>query len=133
MKWIVIVGVMAAMGSAPVAEAQSLTPMRKSGGTPSDIKGFRLSVGNPYHRRMRFVLVPMEPGFEHPAAGAAVSPPEMTLAPGYARQAILTFRIPSEDKERTIGLCILPKHVEGPVLPRVCGTFTGVRLAGGGG
>ncbi len=115
------------------AAAQSLSPMRNEGYTPSAVKGFRLTVGNPYERRMRFVLVPMNPQFTRAVSGVRINPPEMVLAPGHARQAILAFKIAPARKERTIGLCILPKHIEGPVLPRVCGTYTGARLPGTGG
>lgn len=111
--------------------AQSLSPMHKNGVTPGEVKGFRLTVGNPYKQRMQFVLVPMEPGFDTPAADASVTPAEMVLAPGYSRQAILAFKIPPRTKERTIGLCVLPKHIDGPVLPRVCGTYVGQRAGGG--
>ena len=112
------------------AGAQSLSPMRRDGTTPSDIKGFRLVVGNPYRQRMTFVAVPMDPSFEHPVTGAAASPAEFRLAPGASRPVLLQFRVDTTSKERTIGLCIYPKGLEGPVLPRVCGTYTG-RLIGG--
>jgi hypothetical protein len=113
--------------------AQSLSPMHGRGGTPSLVKGFRVKVGNPYRVRMTFELVPMDAGFGRRATNAVVTPAEVTLAPGYARPVIVAFKIPSGSKERTIGLCIMPKALAGPILPRVCGTYTGVRIAGLGG
>jgi hypothetical protein len=109
------------------AAGQSLSPMRNQGETPSDIKGFKLVVGNPYKTRMTFQIVPMDKGFVQPAADAAVNFPELTMAPGTARQVIVTFRIDPQLKERTIGVCVQPKSIEGLVMPRVCGTYTGRR------
>lgn len=114
------------------ASAQSLSPMRAEGDTPSDIKGFKLNVGNPYRGRMVFQIVPMDPKFQISARDAAVNFPEIAMAPGTTRQVIVTFRIDPAIKERTIGVCVQPKAIEGTVLPRVCGTYTGrIRRAGG--
>lgn len=110
------------------AEAQSLSPMRHQGTTPSDIKGFRLDVGNPYQTRMRFELIAMDPSFSHAAGGVSVTPSELVLAPGVSRSVILAFKIEPPQRERTIGLCVQPKDIEGPVQPRVCGTYTGALL-----
>lgn len=115
------------------ADAQSLSPMRREGNTPTDVKAFRVVVGNPYKRRMTFVAAPMDPTFVHPATSASASPPEFRLAPGASRPVVLQFRVDSKSKERTIGLCIYPKDLEGPVLPRVCGTYTGRLVSGVGG
>jgi hypothetical protein len=115
------------------AAAQSLSPMRKSGTTPTDVKGFRLVVGNPYPGRMTFVVTATTPDFTQPAADAVVQPSEIRLAPGSGRSVIVQFRIGSANKERTIGVCISPKDLEGPVLPRVCGTYTGIVIGSGGG
>ena len=117
--------------AAPAA-AQSLSPMRNAGPTPSDVKGFRLTVGNPYRTAMTFVVLPMDPTFRVRAPDAQVNFPEITLAPNGSRQVIVTFKIDPTRKERTIGVCIQPKDLESTVLPRVCGTYTG-RLAGAGG
>lgn len=111
------------------AAAQSLSPMRADGNTPSDAKAFRLTVGNPYATRMTFLVIPMTPDFSRPVAGAVVSAPELRLAPGASRPVIVTFKIDPALKERTIGVCVQPKNLEGTVLPRVCGTYTG-RLGG---
>ena len=110
---------------AGAASAQSLSPMRNDGETPSMIKGFKLFVGNPYKTRMTFQIIPMDPKFEVLAANAAVNFPEITMAPGTTRQVIVTFRIDPQLKERTIGVCVQPKSIEGTVMPRVCGTYTG--------
>lgn len=125
-----IVALALALAASPAA-AQSLSPMRDAGTTPSAVKGFRLTVGNPYRTRMSFIVVPMEPGFIVPAREAAVSVSEFRLAPGASRPVIVSFRIDPAAKERTIAVCVMPKQVEGPILPRVCGTYTG-RLAGAG-
>jgi hypothetical protein len=119
--------------SAHASMAQSLSPMHKTGTTPSDIKGFRLLVGNPYPDRMTFVITPMNPEFTQVASDAIVKPAEIRLAPGMGRSVIVQFRIGSPRKERTIGVCISPKDLEGPVLPRVCGTYTGVLIGSAGG
>ncbi len=111
------------------ASAQSLSPMRKEGATPSLVKGFKLYVGNPYSARMTFEIIAMDPDFRVRAADAAVNFPELTMAPGTTRQVIVTFRIDPAIKERTIGVCVQPRDIEGTVMPRVCGTYTG-RLRG---
>lgn len=123
---------LAALVAASAAAAQSLSPMRADGSTPSEIKGFRLTVGNPYRQRMVFEIIPMDAKFERVAANAAVSAPEIRLAPGASRPVIVQFKIDPKSKERTIGVCVQPKDLDGPVLPRVCGTYTG-RLIGPGG
>lgn len=120
---IVLIGFM----SAP-AHAQSLSPMRKEGTTPTEIKGFRLTVGNPYTQRMSFQLIAMDPLFEHEVSGVSISPDELILAPGTSRNVILAFRIPAPNRERTIGLCVIPTNITGPIQPRVCGTYTGIVL-----
>lgn len=107
------------------APAQSLSPMRNEGETPSDIKGFKLAIGNPYKTRMVFQVIPMDPQFKTIAADAAVNFTELAMAPGTTRQVIVTFRIDPQIKERTIGVCVQPKQIEGTVMPRVCGTYTG--------
>lgn len=107
------------------ATAQSLSPMRNEGETPSQIKGFKLVVGNPYRTKMTFVIVPMDPEFRERAADAKVNFAEITMAPGASRQVIVSFRIDPQLKERTIGVCVQPKDIEGLVIPRVCGTYTG--------
>jgi hypothetical protein len=115
-----------------VAAAQSLSPMRNEGTTPSNIKGFRLLVGNPYQAKMTFLVIPMDPKFTTLAADAEVNFPEITMAPGMKRQVIVTFKIDPALKERTIGVCVQPKNLDSPILPRVCGTYTGrLRNAGG--
>lgn len=114
------------------AAGQSLSPMRNEGTTPTSMKAFRLQVGNPYKQRMVFIIVPMEPGFEVPAAGARVNYPEIAMAPGVARQVIVSFSIDPAIKERIIGVCVQPRAFEGTVMPRVCGTYTG-RITGAGG
>jgi hypothetical protein len=106
--------------------------MHNAGTTPSDIKGFRLAIGNPYRSVMTFLVLPMDPKFRVLAADAEVNFPEITLAPGSSRQVIVTFRIDPARKERTIGVCVQPKNLQSTVLPRVCGTYTGRRPGSGG-
>ena len=110
------------------AAAQSLSPTHGQGPTPSDVKGFRLRIGNPYRTAMTFVIRPMDAAFRAPVPDAVVQPGAITLAPGFARQVIVAFRIPPGSKERTIGVCVMPEKIAGPVLPRVCGRYTGQRL-----
>lgn len=114
------------------AAAQSLSPMRGEGVTPSLVKGFRLTVGNPYRAKMTFVIIPMDPKFTTLAADAEVNFPEVTMAPGMSRQVIVTFAIDPALKERTIGVCVQPKELESTILPRVCGTYIGrlMRVSG---
>ncbi len=114
------------------ALAQSLSPLEKSGLTPSDKKAFRLQVGNPYDRKMTFVLVPLLPDYQTPIDGVVVKPAKLTMAPGFSRPVIVTFEIDPTKKERTIALCVMPAALDGPILPRVCGLYTG-RMAGRGG
>lgn len=121
-----------ALGLAGAAQAQSLSPMHNSGTTPSDIKGFKLFVGNPYKTRMTFLVIPMDTKFKLVAQDAAVNFPEITMVPGGRRQVIVTFKIDPAQKERTIGVCVQPKDLDGPVLPRVCGTYTGKLLGAAG-
>lgn len=112
--------------------AQSLSPLEKSGLTPSDKKAFRLQVGNPYDHKMTFVLVPLMPDYQTPIDGVVVKPAKLTMAPGFTRPVIVTFDIDPTKKERTIALCVMPAALDGPILPRVCGRYTG-RMAGRGG
>ena len=126
---IIAIALIAATALVGPAAAQSLSPMRNEGETPSQIKGFKLFVGNPYRTRMTFLVLPMDAEFRVIAADAAVNFPELTMAPGMTRQVIVTFRIDPGIKERTIGVCVQPKSIAGTVMPRVCGTYTG-RLRG---
>ena len=127
-----IIAALLLLAGTGAASAQSLSPMRNEGDTPSLVKGFKLYVGNPYGRRMTFEVIPMDPKFRVLAADAAINFPEITMAPGTRRQVIVTFRIDPEVKERTIGVCVQPKAIEGTVMPRVCGTYTGrLRRTGG--
>jgi hypothetical protein len=128
-----VVLAMALVFSAHAAMAQSLSPMHKTGTTPTDIKGFKLVVGNPYPGRMTFIITPMNPQFTAVADDAIVRPNEIRLAPGSGRTVTVQFRIGVPRKERTIGVCVVPKDLEGPVLPRVCGTYTGVIIGNFGG
>lgn len=128
LKFALLALIATAIVAGPVA-AQSLSPMRNQGETPSHIKGFKLYVGNPYRTKMTFEVLPMDSQFRTLAADAAVNFPELTMAPGMTRQVIVTFRIDPAIKERTIGVCVQPKSIAGTVLPRVCGTYTG-RLRG---
>lgn len=118
---------------ASAAMAQSLSPTHGVGPTPSDIKGFKLRVGNPYKTAMTFVVTPMDPAFNGPVEGAEVQPSLLTLAPGFSRQVIVAFKIGPGSKERTIGVCVMPQKIMGPVLPRVCGRYTGELLSRPGG
>jgi hypothetical protein len=115
-----------------MAQAQSLSPMENSGVTPSDVKGFKLTVGNPYKTKMTFLIMPMDAQFRTRILDAQVNYPELTMAPGFSRQVIVTFNIDPQRKERTIGVCVQPKDLEGPVLPRVCGRYTGKLLSAAG-
>lgn len=119
-------------GLAGVATAQSLSPMHNTGTTPSNIKGFKLFVGNPYKQKMTFQVIPMDTKFRTVAQDAQVNFPEITMAPGTTRQVIVTFKIDAVRKERTIGVCVQPKDLAGTVLPRVCGTYTGKLSSAGG-
>jgi hypothetical protein len=120
--------------AAPAAScAQSLSPMHGAGPTPSETKGFRLVIGNPYKTAMTFVIVPMDPTFQSPAEHAAVQPGEIRLAPGASRSVLAAFRIGPDQKERTIGVCVQPKDIKGTVLPRVCGTYSGTVVSRRGG
>jgi hypothetical protein len=130
LKLVIILGVLLLLPQ--LAAAQSLSPMRNEGTTPSETKGFRLIVGNPYAAKMTFLIVPMDPKFVTLAADAKVNFPEITMAPGMKRQVIVTFKIDPALKERTIGVCVQPKNLVSSILPRVCGTYIGrVRRAGG--
>ena len=110
------------------AQAQSLSPMRKTGTTPSDVKGFKVVVGNPYDKPMVFEIIPMDPAFAVVAEHAVTRPAEVRLAAGQSRSVTVAFKIADGDEKRTIGVCVQPKEIEGNVLPRVCGTYTGIKL-----
>jgi hypothetical protein len=128
----VAVALLAILAGVGTGHAQSLSPLTKTGDTPSDRKAFRLDVGNPYNRRMTFAIVPMLPDYATPATGVIVNRTKLTMAPGVTRQVIVTFEIDPAKKERTIALCVMPEDLDGPILPRVCGLYTG-RMAGHGG
>lgn len=119
------------LGLAAPAVAQSLSPLEKSGVTPSDRKAFKLVVGNPYKQKMTFDILPMQPDYQTPAKGAMVNYPRVTMGPGLSRQIIFTFDIDPKEKERKIALCIQPAALDGPIMPRVCGLYVG-RMAGRG-
>lgn len=119
------------LGLAAPAAAQSLSPLEKSGVTPSDRKAFKLVVGNPYKQKMTFDILPMQPDYQTPAKGAMVNYPRITMGPGLSRQIIFTFDIDPKEKERKIALCIQPAALDGPIMPRVCGLYVG-RMAGRG-
>lgn len=129
---VLTLAVAAVIAIAAPAAAQSLAPLEKTGVTPSDRKAFKLTVGNPYKSRMTFVLVPLAPDYQTPIKGVTIQPAQLTMAPGFSRQVIVTFDIDPAKKERTIALCVMPKALDGPILPRVCGRYTG-RMAGRGG
>lgn len=120
-----VILVLVAAFCVPAALAQSLTPMERAGVTPSDTKGFKLLVGNPYPRRMTFRVTAMDATFDAEIEGAQARPALLTLAPGKGRSVIVAFKIDPAVKERTIGVCIMPETFEGPILPRVCGRYTG--------
>lgn len=125
MRALIAAAVLAAGLAAPVALAQSLTPMTRTGTTPTDVKGFKLLVGNPYPTKMTFLVMPMDAAFTQTTADATVRPDRVTIAPGHARSVIVAFKIDPSEKERTIGLCVIPENFHGPILPRVCGRYTG--------
>ena len=127
-----IVSAVAALCLVGGAQAQSVSPMRAKGLTPTLVKGFHVKIGNPYKVPMTFVVTAMDPKFVHPAGGTEVQPASIRLAPGYSRSVLVAFKIDPPHKERTIGLCVSPDHLAGPVLPRVCGSYTGVLLPGNG-
>jgi hypothetical protein len=131
MRGVLILALLIAGFSLP-AVAQSLTPMTNSGLTPSDVKGFRLVVGNPYKTRMIFTAIATDATFGKAVQQVVISAPEFALAPGASRPIIVTFKIPAPLKERTIGICISPEDLTGPVLPRVCGRYTGKLISAGG-
>lgn len=124
----VILGLVLMALGCGIAEAQSLSPMRKQGSTPSDTKGFKLIVGNPYKQAMTFEIIPMDTKFETLAERAVVRPNEIRLGAGMQRTVTLAFKIPEGQKERSIGVCVQPKDLAGSILPRVCGTYTGIAL-----
>ena len=69
--------------------------------------------------------ITMDPQFAEEVGDAVVKPETITIAPGHARTVIVAFKIDPIQKERTIGLCVMPYKFEGPILPRVCGRYTG--------
>lgn len=128
----VVLALVLAIGAGTDVSAQSLSPMRAHGPTPSDIKGFRLRVGNPYPGPMVFDIVPMDPQFRFAVGDAVAQPNRVVLAPNATRSVIVAFKIDADKKERTIGLCVVPANLSGNILPRVCGTYRGTKLAGTG-
>ncbi|HHY51460.1 MAG TPA: hypothetical protein GYA10_17135 [Alphaproteobacteria bacterium] len=127
MRALIALAVLLAAGLvAAETAAQSLTPMERKGVTPSGVKAFKLLVGNPYPGRMTFLVVPMDAAFRAPAGDAVARPDRLVLAPGHARSVVLAFKLDPTLKERTIGLCIVPEAFDGPILPRVCGRYTGL-------
>lgn len=136
LKPLLILAALATCGTAlgtGAAAAQSLSPMHKSGMTPSNTKGVRLLVGNPYKTSMIFQIIPMDEKFNTAAPHAVAQPAEIKLGPGLSRSVLVAFDIAPGTKERTIGVCVQPKSIEGPIFPRVCGTYTGILLGQPGG
>ena len=113
---------------AQAAGAQTVTPLRKEGTTLTQKKAFYVNIGNPYNTPMTFSLRTLESDFTTPAEGSVVRPNKVKLGVNRTRRVIVAFTIPEESRERQIALCVMPEGIEGPVRPRVCGTYTGKRL-----
>ena len=116
----------AAQGRA--ADAQSVSPLRKEGTTFTQRKAFYVNVGNPYRRAMTFRLRTVEADFSTPAPGSVVRPDTLRLGANRTKRVVVAFTIPEGSRERQIVLCVEPEGIEGPVQPRVCGTYTGRRI-----
>ena len=133
LKKCVLPGLLALLAGSAAASGQSLSPMRQDGADAQRRQGFpadrRQSVQDPHdlHRSSRWT-----PSFKVPVDQAVVNFPDIRLAPGASRPVIVQFRIGPDLKERTIGVCIAPEGLEGPILPRVCGTYTGRRASARG-
>lgn len=110
------------------ASAQSVSPLRKEGTTLSSTKAFYVNVSNPYKVPMVFSLRAMETDFETPAKGSVVRPERIKLGVNRGRRVIVKFKIPEGMGERKIALCVEPEGLQGPIQPRVCGTYAGKRL-----
>ena len=110
------------------ASAQSVTPLRKEGTTLTDKKAFYVNVGNPYKVPMVFSLAPMEADYATPADHVVIRPSKLKLGVNKTKRVIFMFEIQKDQKERKVALCVTPEGIEGPVQPRVCGTYVGKRL-----
>lgn len=108
--------------------AQSVSPLRKEGTTMTNKKAFYVNVGNPYKTPMVFSLTPMEADYATPARKVVVRPAKLKLGVNQSKRVIFMFEIQKDQKERKVALCVTPEGITGPVLPRVCGTYTGKRL-----
>jgi hypothetical protein len=113
--------------AASQAAAQGLSPLSRSGLTPSDRKAFHIAAHNPYPRPMDFELHVLDPETGAPASGARVVPDAVRLGPNGGRRVTLMFTVPPTGEERTVVLCIQPSDFPGPFLPRVCGRYAGRR------
>lgn len=124
----IAVAVVCAAVFVTAASAQSVTPLRKEGTTLTDKKAFYVNVGNPYKAPMVFSLTPMEADYQTLASKTVVRPARVKLGVGQTKRIVFMFEIQKDQKERKVALCVSPENLDGPVLPRVCGTYTGKRL-----
>ena len=111
------------------AVAVGLGPLAKEGVTDSDLKGFYLTVINPYPRSETFTLTPLDATVEAPAPRVTAIPSRMTIGGGRNRKVLVVASGLVPRERYTFRVC-----AERPPLPtetihaRVCSTLTARRV-----
>jgi hypothetical protein len=117
--------VCASLGSGPVAQAQSVTPMRGVAKSFTDVFAIRLTVGNPYQKPVQFDVRVYDENFD--PVDAFVSPQVLRIGARDTRQ--VTVRIPFLGKgQRKVRVCaegLFGTDNKSSVRTQVCGRFLG--------
>jgi hypothetical protein len=117
--------VCASLGFGPVAQAQSVTPMRGVAKSFSDVFAVRLTVGNPYQKPVQFDVRVYDENFE--PVDAFVSPQVLRIGARDTRQ--VTVRIPFLGQgQRKVRICaegLFGTDNKSSVRTQVCGRFLG--------
>jgi hypothetical protein len=115
----------ATLGVSPVAQAQSVTPMRGVSKSFTDAFAVRLTVGNPYQRAVQFDVRVYDENFE--PVEAFVSPIVLRIGARDAKQ--VTVRIPFLGQgQRKVRVCaegLFGTDNKSALRTQVCGRFLG--------
>jgi hypothetical protein len=113
------------LGSGPVAQAQSVTPMRGVAKSFTDVFAIRLTVGNPYQKPVQFDVRVYDENFD--PVDAFVSPQVLRIGARDTRQ--VTVRIPFLGQgQRKVRVCaegLFGTDNKSSVRTQVCGRFLG--------
>lgn len=121
-----ILGMAALVCAHAAVHAQGLSPMQKTGSTPSDRKLFRLSIINPYPKEMRYELSAEDVHTQHMQSDVKFTGRTGSLPPQSQRKILVVIPVP--EGRRDIRICLRFPELQGTVRPRVCGDYSAVAL-----